>query len=246
MTRHVTQMTIEDAEHYTPEQREAIIASYPAHEREARVKGIPSMGSGRVFAVSEEAITCDPFQIPEHWPQINGLDFGWDHPFASMNCAWDKDADVFYVCKEYAQRETTPIIHAAAVKPWGAWIPCAWPHDGLQHEKSAGEPLKDQYAAQGLNMLQDKATFEDGSNSVEAGVIEILDRMQTGRWKVFKTCVGYLGEVRLYHRLDGLIVKLKDDRISASRYAYMMRRFAITKPRASTPASRRSGSWMSL
>jgi phage terminase large subunit-like protein len=45
----VTTMTIDDAEHYSPEQRAAIIASYPAHERDARVKGIPSLGSGRVF-----------------------------------------------------------------------------------------------------------------------------------------------------------------------------------------------------
>ena len=41
----VTTMTIDDAEHYTPEQRTAIIASYPAHEREARTRGIPSLGS---------------------------------------------------------------------------------------------------------------------------------------------------------------------------------------------------------
>jgi hypothetical protein len=139
MGRHVTSMTIDDAEHYTPEQRQAIIDSYPAHEREARVKGIPSMGSGRVFPVEEEQITCEPFKIPDHWPQINGLDFGWDHPFAAMNIAWDRDADVVYVCKEYAQRETTPVNHSAAIKPWGDWIPCAWPHDGLQHDKGSGQ-----------------------------------------------------------------------------------------------------------
>lgn len=231
MSRHVTSMTIDDAEHYTPEQRAAIIASYPAHEREARVKGIPSMGSGRVFPVPEEQIVCDPFLIPRHWPQINGMDFGWDHPFAGINCAWDREADVFYVCKEYAQRETTPLVHAAAIKPWGSWIPCAWPHDGLQHDKGSGEPLKEQYRAQGLNMLPEKATFPDGSNGVEAGVMDMLDRMQTGRWKVFSTCGGWLGEFRLYHRVDGLIVKERDDRISASRYALMMRRFATTEPR---------------
>lgn len=230
MTRSVVQMTIDDAEHYTPEQREAIIASYPAHEREARIKGIPSMGSGRVFPVEEASITCEPFAIPHHWVQINGLDFGWDHPFAAVGLAWDRDADVVYVCREYAEREKTPVIHAASVKPWGAWIPCAWPHDGLQHDKGSGEPLKAQYAAQGLHMLPEKATFRDGSNGVEAGVIEMLDRMQTGRWKVFSTCGGWLQEFRLYHRVDGLIVKERDDRISASRYAYMMRRFAITEP----------------
>ncbi|HEY6019152.1 MAG TPA: terminase family protein, partial [Candidatus Paceibacterota bacterium] len=51
---HVTSMTIDDVDHYTPEQRAAIIASYPAHEREARAKGIPTMGSGRVFPIDEE------------------------------------------------------------------------------------------------------------------------------------------------------------------------------------------------
>lgn len=231
MSRSVTVMTIDDAEHYTPEQRKAIIDSYPPHEREARTKGIPSMGSGRVFAVTEESITCAPFAIPAHWVQINGLDFGWDHPFAAINCAWDREADVFYVCKEYAQREATPLIHAAAIKPWGGWIPCAWPHDGLQHDKGSGEALMKQYQAQGLNMLADKATFEDGGNGVEAGVMEMLDRMQTGRWKVFTTCGGWLGEFRLYHRIEGLIEKIKDDRISASRYAYMMRRLAVAKPK---------------
>jgi len=106
MSRSVTSMTIDDAEHYTQEQREEIIASYPAHEREARVRGIPSMGSGRVFPIPEEDITCDPFPIPSHWPQIVGIDFGWDHPTAACRLAWDRDNDVIYLTAEYARRRT--------------------------------------------------------------------------------------------------------------------------------------------
>jgi len=245
MSRHVTFMTIDDAEHYSPERRAEIIASYPAHEREARAKGIPVLGSGRVFPVSEESIVCEPFAIPEYWVQLNGLDFGWDHPFAATNCAWDKDADVFYVCKEYWQREATPLVHAGAVKPWGEWIPCAWPHDGLQHDKGSGEDLARQYEAQGLNMMPERATFEDGGNGLEAGIFDMLDRMQTGRWKVFSSCGGWLSEFRLYHRKDGLIVKLKDDVISSSRYALMMRRFAKTKPKPRPKSDTRPpGTWM--
>lgn len=231
MSRHVTAMTIDDAEHYTPEQRAEIISSYPEHEREARTKGIPSMGSGRVFPIAEEQITCEPFKVPSHWPQIAGIDFGWDHPFGACRLAWDRDNDAVYVTADYAQREATPVIHAAAIKPWGAWIPVAWPHDGLQHDKGSGAPLASQYKAQGLNLLPEKATFADGSNGVEAGVMDMLDRMQTGRWKVFSTCGGWFQEFRLYHRVDGLIVKERDDRISASRYALMMLRFAKTEPR---------------
>jgi hypothetical protein len=73
-------MTIDDVEHYTREQREAIGASYPPHEREARLKGVPALGCGRIFPVTEESIAIDAVPIARHWPQITGLDFGWDHP----------------------------------------------------------------------------------------------------------------------------------------------------------------------
>ena len=121
--RTVTTMTIDDAEHYTAEERERIVASYPAHEREARTKGIPSMGSGRIFPVSEESISVEPFSIPKHWVQIGGMDFGWDHPFGAVHLAWDRDADCIYVTKEYREREQTPVLQSAALKPWGAWLP---------------------------------------------------------------------------------------------------------------------------
>ncbi|WP_085033926.1 terminase large subunit domain-containing protein [Ensifer aridi] len=226
--RNVTQMTIDDALHYTPEERAKIIASYPAHEREARTKGIPALGSGRIFPVTEESIKVAPFEIPKHWVQIGGMDFGWDHPTAGAALAWDRDADVIYVTKVYRQREATPVVHAAALKAWGLWLPWAWPHDG-NNDTAAGKNLATQYKAQGLNLLPEKATFEDGSNSVEAGVMDMLDRMITGRWKVFSTCPEWFEEFLLYHRKDGKIVKEMDDVISASRYALMMKRFAKVK-----------------
>lgn len=196
-TRTVTTMTIEDAEHYSPEERQRIIDSYPAHEKEARTKGIPALGSGRIFPVSVESITVAPFEIPKHWVQIGGLDFGWDHPSGATGCAWDRDADIFYVTKEYREREATPLIHSGALKPWGSWLPWSWPHDGLQHDKGSGEQLAAQYRGHGLNMLPERATFDDGTNGVEAGLADMLDRMQTGRWKVFSTCTHWFEEFRL-------------------------------------------------
>lgn len=230
-SRHVTSMTIDDAEHYTPEERAKIIASYPPHEREARAKGIPTLGSGLIFPVTEEDIIVDPIDIPALWPQINGVDFGYDHPFGAVNLAWDRDADIIYVTKCYRARQSTPIMHAAAIKPWGDWIPTAWPHDGLQHDKGSGDQLAAQYRAQGLNMLQEHATWEEGGNGVEAGIADMLDRMQSGRWKVFSTCTEWLEERRTYHRKDGKIVKEHDDVLSASRYALMMKRFAMVNLR---------------
>lgn len=246
MTRLVTRMTIDDAPHISPEQRQAIIDSYPEHEREARVKGNPALGSGRIFPIGEDAIACDHRPIPRHWVQIIGLDFGWDHPTGAAHCAWDRDEDVFYVCKTHRLAQATPVLHAAALRPWGTWIPVAWPHDGLQHDKGSGEALAGQYAAQGLNMLPERATFEDGGNGVEAGVLDMLDRMQTGRFKVFRGLEDWFGEFRLYHRKDGRIVKERDDLLSATRYALMMKRMAATEPTATKPrpSYAGAGSWM--
>lgn len=244
---HVTNMTIEDALHYTPEQRAAIIAGYPAHEREARAKGVPTMGSGLIFPVAEDSIVVEPFSIPAHWPQIVGLDIGWDHPTAAARLAWDRDSDVVYLVADYRQAEAVPAIHATAIKAWGDWIPVAWPHDGLQHDKGSGEQLATQYRGHGLNMLRDKATNPpkpgepegSGGNGVEAPVQEMLERMLTGRWKVFKTCRSWLEERRMYHRNDGKIVKEVDDTISASRYAYMMLRHA----KLPQPKRRQTSTW---
>lgn len=230
----VVVMTIDDAEHYTPEQRAVIIASYPAHEREARARGVPTMGSGLIFPVTDESIEVEPFKIPAHFALIVGIDFGWDHPTGATLLAWDKDADIIYVVAEFRARETVPALVAAAIKPWGRWIPVAWPHDGLQHDKGSGIQLKEQYRTHGLNMLKDKATHppakgEDegtGGNGVEAGLQDMYERMMTGRWKVFTTCRYWFEEKRMYHRDGGQVIKQLDDVLASSRYAYMMRRKA--------------------
>lgn len=226
---HVTTMTIEDAEHYTPEERAKIIDSYPEHERDARAKGIPIMGSGRVFPIVEDGIKVDPFPIPEFWPRIVGLDFGIDHPTAAVWLAWDRDTDTLYVTDAYRVKDQSILIHAGSIKARGDWIPVAWPHDGLQRDKGSGEQLAKQYADQGLKMLKHRATFEDGTNGLEAGVAEMLARMQTQRLRVFRHLEDWFEEFRLYHRKDGLIVPKIDDLLSATRYGMMMRRHAKTK-----------------
>ena len=227
--RSVTTMTIDDAEHYTQEERERIVASYPAHEREARAKGTPTLGSGLIFPVTEELIVVDPFKIPDTWKHIAGIDFGWDHPTAAAKLAYDADNDVIYLTADYRGSEMTPIMHVASLRGWGDWFHWAWPHDGLQTDKGSGEQLAENYRRNGLAMLPERATFSDGTNGVEAGVQDMLERMQTGRWKVFTTCQSWLSERRMYHRKDGRIVKERDDCISASRYAYMMLRMAVSK-----------------
>lgn len=241
MTKHITMMTIDDALHYSPEKRAEIISSYLPHEREARTKGIPVLGSGRIFPIPEEDIKVEPFRLPLYWPRIGALDFGWDHPSAAVELAYDTEGDTIYVVKSYRASQQTPAMQAITLKTWGHWLPWAWPRDGRNDTLAgAGVALAKQYTAQGMGMLSTHAQFPDGSVSVEAGLMEILDRMQTGRFKVFNILNDWFEEFRLYHRKDGLVVKLRDDIMSATRYGVMSIRHSIVDP-SSLKASRITG-----
>lgn len=228
MSKHVTRATIYDALHFTPEEIEERLKEYPEQERKARAFGVPLMGSGLVFPIDLETVKIDPFQIPDHWPRLAGLDFGWDHPTAAAEIAWDRDTDTVVVTKCYRKSREIPVIHCATLKAWGEWLPWSWPNDGRQTGKGDGMPLQNLYRKEGLKLLPVHAQFPDGGVSVEAGVMEMLEMMRTGRWKVFSTCGPWFEEAGMYHRKDGKIVKEIDDVISASRYAYVMRRFART------------------
>lgn len=255
MTRHVTLMTLEDAEHFSPEERKALFEKYPPHERDVRGKGIPMLGSGRVFPLSDEQVSCPAFKVPDFWPVIGGLDFGWDHPTAAVKIVHDQDADITYITHCYRVKQATPIVHAGALRGWGP-IPWAWPHDG-EHETSAGGgvDLATQYRNAGLEMIAERAKAERLSkkagqspfrSSVYAANMELLDRMQGGRLKVFEHLWEWFEEFRLYHMKDGKIVKMLDDLMSATRYAHMMLRYArVVRPRKKRKGRRRSqGNWM--
>jgi phage terminase large subunit-like protein len=237
--RSDTNMTIEDVLHYTKEERDRIIASYPAHEREARAQGVPILGSGRVFPIAESEITVEPFALPDHWPRICGVDFGIDHPSAGAWLAWDRDTDTIYLYDSYREKDKTPTDLVPLIKQRGEWVPVAWPADGLQRSKGDGIQLAEQYRTNGANMLHEHAQLPETGDekgkitsrvSVEAGVMAMFEDMKAGKFKVFSSQTSWFEEFRLYHRKDGLIVKLQDDLLSATRYAYVMRRYAIVPP----------------
>lgn len=217
-----------DAPHISAEKAQRLLESYPVHQRDMRSKGTPMLGHGRIYDLSEDFIACPAFVVPNHFHVINGMDFGWDHPQAHVQLVWDRDSDIFYVTKGIKIRKTSPDEAWGTVKSWAKGVPTAWPLDGLQTEKGSGKQQMEYYSEAGFNMLDDRATWEDGSNGVEAGLYEIRDLMSKGKFKVFAELRDVLDEMSQYHRDEkGKIVKVRDDLWDAIRYAYMMRRESI-------------------
>ena len=209
-----------------------ILSAYSPHEREMRKNGRPSIGSGLVFPVNESQLITEPIPIKSHWPRIAGLDFGWDHPTAVVWAAWDRDEDVVYIYDCYRQSKAPPYIHASVIKTRGE-VPIAWPHDGNRKDSMGNPGLADQYRSHGCNLLP--FHFENppamgekkGGNSVEVGIMDLLQRMEQDRLKVFSHLADWWEEFRMYHRKEGKIVPIRDDLMSSTRYALMSLRFAV-------------------
>ena len=229
-TQYLQRATWDDAPHLTEETKEALLNEYPPWQREMRTKGTPLMGSGLIYSVSDDNIKCDPFECPAHWWIINGMDFGFDHPQAHCQLWWDKDASIIYLAHAWKAREKMPHDAWSAVKSWSEGVPTAWPLDGLQREKSSGKQQKAFYVDEGFEMLSEHATWEDGGNGVEAGIMLILKLMKDGRFKVFSHIQDFFEEKLNYHRDEkGKIVKVGDDLLDCIRYALMMRRHCIQR-----------------
>jgi phage terminase large subunit-like protein len=231
--QRLTLMTIEDAKHISQKERERIIASYPAHEREARIYGRPMLGEGRIFPFAQEALS-EPVMafedVPSHWWKLWGIDFGIGHPFGAVLIAWDKDTDVIHVLHAFKVADQLPIQHVQAMMTIAGTTMVSWPHDGANREKGTGEELQMLYKKLGLRMRGQRAEFETGGISTEAGIQEMNDRFASGRLRIAHTLRPLFEEIGLYHRKDGLIVKLRDDLISALRTAIMDKRFAQQGP----------------
>jgi len=249
---------IPDDGHIPLSERESLIASYPEYEREARITGRPTLGSGRVYTTPESEITTGmgPMDLVNnaHWRWGGAMDIGIDHPWSYCLMCHDIDQDVLYVVAELRMKGQTPgqhfaLIRALELRIFGRHMdfPTAWPADAGTRDKGSGEPIKNLYKQFGIRMMASHATHAKAhagvaANSLEAGVYEINLREQHGKWKVFRSCVNYLEERRSYHRKDGEIARVRDDVLAAARYGMMMRQH-FKQLNECDPMSGPGGAW---
>jgi hypothetical protein len=221
-----------------PHARAQIIEGYPEHERDARSKGEPMLGEGKVYKTPESEIIedTDPGSFPIYWRWGYGIDLGIDHPFAAVLMCHDVDQDVIHLVAELRIGDAPAAAHVAQMRQLEKRIfgkhmdfRVAWPADAGTRDKGSGEPAKNLYRQFGLHMMAEPATLAGlkgaQATSLEGGVQEIDARERAGKWKVSRGMLCYLEERRLYHRKDGEIVRLRDDTLAAARYGMMMRRY---------------------
>lgn len=214
----------DDVPHLSQKVKDELWASLPPHQRDARSKGIPALGAGAIYPIPESDIVVPDFQLPEHFPRAYGMDVGWQRT-AVIWGALDRDNDILYLYSEHYRGEAEPVIHTQAIKGRGDWIRGAIDPASRGRGQTDGNRLLQMYTDLGLDL-------QLADNSVETGIYEVLQRLSSGRLKVFASCASWLAEFRIYRRDEkGKIVKEKDHLMDATRYLVMMLQEILrTKP----------------
>lgn len=179
--------------HLSEEQKSEELARIQPFQRKARSEGIPTLGAGAIYPVPEEVLLCDPFSIPDYFPQCYALDVGWNRT-AALWCALDPNTDIAYLYSEHYLGEAEPPIHAHAIRARGIWIPGVIDPAARGRGQKDGSRLIKDYQELGLD------TLTVSENALEAGIYDVWTRMSTARLKVFRTLLNWLAEFRFYQR----------------------------------------------
>lgn len=203
----------DDVPHLEPDAKQELLDETPEWLRDARAKGIPSLGQGAIYPIPEARIKCDPFAIPDHWPRCYSLDVGWNWT-AVLWCAFDRDNLTKYIYGEYKAGQALPSVHADAIKARGEWIPGLIDPAAANRAQRDGERLMEEYTGLGLKLTK-------ADNAVNAGLVKCWRDLSIGRTKVFSTLQQFFGEYRLYRRNEkGEIVKQNDHLMDDMRYIH--------------------------
>jgi hypothetical protein len=118
MAKFLTTVAWSETPHLDEAAKRGLLASYLPHERDARTKGVPSLGAGAIYPVPEEDILVEPFEFPAWYRHAFALDVGWNRT-AALWGAYCPEDDTLYAYAEYYRGHAEPAVHAAGIRARG-------------------------------------------------------------------------------------------------------------------------------
>ncbi len=138
--------------------------------------------------------TCEPFEIPAHWPVWAALDYGFTHPTTAHLIT--KFDGTYYIIAEYGRAKTLPTIHASGITQTfeRAGVPLkrlrnfSAGADVFQMKgDTQGKTIADQYSALGIRLRSAVMDRVAGASRI----LQLLGDLENGiapKLKIFRTC----------------------------------------------------------
>jgi hypothetical protein len=159
------------------------------------------------------------------------MDVGFFAPTAVVFLAIDRDRDIIYVYGEYSTSGLTASQHAFYLKPMGCdWMNGVCDPAVNQGSQRDGVRLIDEYRQVGMYITL-------GKYAKELAVDKVLERIRTGRFKVFSSCRKFLDEWRMYCRDEEGKIKKGNDHLMNALEFVMLDGLHLAKTRQSRTPS---------
>lgn len=176
---------------YSEEEFERAERSMDPNLFDMRYKGLFRKMEGLVYPDFEPKHMIDPFLIPDDWPKLGGIDWGFNNPLARYKGALSPD-DVLVIYDEFYKVGTLLKEIAPTMRDMR--------YVGDPSGKREIEELK----ALGVDIVP-------GLNDPPILTAAVNARIKTNRLRVFKTCYNWLDEIETYAWDPGKDKPIKKD-----------------------------------
>lgn len=233
--------------HLTEKEKRDQIRGTPPYLLDAKTKGDPVLGLGKVYPINLDRLYCPFFQVPDDWPRAYGMDVGWNFT-AIVWGAYNEYEDCWYLYREYRHGQAPPIVHAHQILARDDWIPGVIDPSSVARNARDGQRLIDTYRDLGLNLTE-------ADNAVTAGIEACYNRMTTNRLKIFPHLPIFESEFNMYRYKMvragsddpgyGRPVKQNDHLMDAMRYLILSGPMVMkTRAAAAAESFKQRGGWV--
>jgi hypothetical protein len=145
-------------------------------------KGDWSIFAGQAFpSWTKERIACKPFEIPEHWPRWDGLDYGFVHPWVAGWATVDPATKRLYVYRAVKKSELTDTQQASlmnSMTPPDERITVTYASPDMWARKTQGNKVftsVDEYKAEGIILTRADNDRLNGKRKIDRLLFDAMD-----------------------------------------------------------------------
>ncbi|PWR73354.1 hypothetical protein ACKUB1_17830 [Methanospirillum stamsii] len=193
---------------FPKEEYERAKRKLPSWKFDLQYRGIWTRPAGQIYSDLDESVhVVTPFDIPDHWPVIVGIDFGAVHQ-ALIWISQDPQSGKYYVFDESLEGEMSTKGHCRKAKDKAANHRRVIWYGGAASEKQQ----RFDWQAEGINVHQPPIS------DVESGIDRVTELIKTDRLFFFRTCEKTVSQVIEYSRKVNALGEVTEEIKDKSAY----------------------------